>query len=85
MPFSVSYINDVVCSLQKAYLGEVEYVMDCPRLVLIMNYLKMETDTCLVEGPSPLGHLLVLEIRSGARAISLGKFQNIPSSTGCQV
>jgi len=41
--------------------------------------------TCLVEGPSPLGHLLVLEITPGTRAISLGKFQNIPSSTGYQV
>ena len=39
---SVSYINDVVCSLQKAYLGEVEHVMDCPRQVLIMNYQKMD-------------------------------------------
>jgi len=39
---SVSYINDVVCSLQKACLGELEHVMDCPRQVLIMNYQKMD-------------------------------------------
>ena len=46
---------------------------------LLKNFSRRQV-TCLVEGPSPLGDLLVLEIRSGA--ISLGKFQNIPSSTG---
>jgi len=51
---------------------------------LLKNFSQRQV-TCLVEGPSPLGHLLVLQIRSGARAISLGKFQNIPSSIGYQV
>ena len=51
---------------------------------LLKNFSQRQV-TCVVEGSSPLGHLLVLEIKSGARAISQGKFQNIPSSTGYQV
>jgi len=64
---------------------------DCSRSLVVsykrelLKSFSQRQVTCLVEGPSQLGHLLVLEIRSGAGVISLGKFQNISSSTGYQV